>query len=98
PPPPTLSLHDALPISSPNRSERPRLPHQHPTHHQGQPPDSLSRLLNRNLNAHGGPCDHGTFSPRAESPYNASQRGTPAHGGSGSDRKSTRLNSSHVKI
>src|SRR5207302_6300493 len=81
----TLSLHDALPIylsRSPARA--PRQP-------AGARPHQLARLLS--ADARGGGADRA-----GQAGFRLQARGRPGRQYDRSDRKSTRLNSSHVKI
>src|SRR5690606_40849022 len=93
-PPSTLSLHDALPIFDaqllPGDPARPHPVHQHPAAVAG----GGAVVGAPGVEFHGGAFpDHGGQSPpRAPTPREAALTPAPA------DRKSTRLNSSHVKI
>src|SRR5690606_40247146 len=83
-----LPLHDALPISGARRSRpRGRRVDQRDEEHDGPPPRRGGRARGGAHGARGG--DRGD--PADDQPRRSRGRG-------GGDRKSTRLNSSHVKI
>src|SRR5690606_39458898 len=79
----TVSLHDALPISC--RAEGRAYPDAAARGHE-------TRQAQPAAHHHGGAA--GCVAPRCPGPFRAPARLARAHG----DRKSTRLNSSHVKI
>src|SRR5690606_41846383 len=86
----TLSLHDALPISespSARRTVPAAIVHRYPD--RNSPANAVGWQLARPTKKDAAACTGGKFASENPRPANESDSG---------DRKSTRLNSSHVKI